>query len=201
MFAELLADSLRADGHEAVLGDPEELDDDGLVALAAAAASTVVVLDLLLGPRRSGMSLITRFVETGARVIVLTAASEPDLHAAAFRAGAAAIVEKLTPLDHFAEVLDAVSNGADLAMDPPTWVSYREVGVGDVDGLEQLTPRERDVLAGLLAGRSAKDIAADLGVAVPTVRTQLSAIYRKLGVGNQRSAILVALRGGWRPTL
>jgi len=63
--------------------------------------------------------------------------------------------------------------------------------------LASLTRREQQVLAGLVAGHSAKDVAIELGIAVPTVRTQIRALYRKLGVHNQRAAILVAVKAGW----
>lgn len=65
--------------------------------------------------------------------------------------------------------------------------------------LERLTRREHDVLAGLVAGQAPKEIAASLGVAVPTVRTQIRQLFAKLGVNSQRAAVAVALRSGFSP--
>ncbi len=55
--------------------------------------------------------------------------------------------------------------------------------------LEPLTPRERDVLQLLAAGRSNPEIAEELVIAVTTVKTHVKNIYGKLGVNNRFQAI------------
>ena len=55
-----------------------------------------------------------------------------------------------------------------------------------------LTGRQRDVLHLLGEGRSTKDIARRLGLAVPTVKTHLAAIYRELGARNRVEAVVKA---------
>lgn len=52
-----------------------------------------------------------------------------------------------------------------------------------------LTDRERDVLVRLRTTMTADEIATDLGIAYPTVKTHIRAIYRKLGVTTRRHAI------------
>jgi DNA-binding NarL/FixJ family response regulator len=61
-----------------------------------------------------------------------------------------------------------------------------------------LTARQADVLHLLAEGRSTKDIARRLGLAVPTVKTHLAAVYRQLGARNRLQAVVKAssLRGG-----
>ena len=179
VFAQLFVEAVRRAGYDGLAGDPAALDDDELVALAAAASPTIVVLDLVLGPGRSGLTLIDRFVAAGCDVVVLTAYDEPAVRERALSAGAGVALDKLLPLERILEAIETIA--------PP----------GEHEPLPLLTPRERQVLAGLVAGRSAKDIASDLGIAVPTVRTQIRSVYRKLGVNNQRAAILVAVRAGW----
>jgi DNA-binding NarL/FixJ family response regulator len=49
----------------------------------------------------------------------------------------------------------------------------------------QLTPRERDLVAEILAGRGNKAIAGRLGVKEQTVRNQLTVLFRKLGVSTR----------------
>jgi len=51
--------------------------------------------------------------------------------------------------------------------------------------LARLSPRERDVIDGLLAGRSAKQVAARLGLSRHTVGDYVKAVYRKLGVDSR----------------
>ncbi|WP_285100768.1 LuxR family transcriptional regulator [Promicromonospora sp. MEB111] len=62
-----------------------------------------------------------------------------------------------------------------------------------------LTRRERAVLVGLAAGDSAVRIAADHGVSVNTVRTQVRKVYRKLNASNRTSALARAGQLGLIP--
>ncbi|MEE2057677.1 helix-turn-helix transcriptional regulator [Rhodococcus artemisiae] len=58
----------------------------------------------------------------------------------------------------------------------------------------RLTPREREVLDGLLSGGSIGTIAKSQFVSLNTVKTQLRSLYRKLGVNSRRDAVAVARR-------
>jgi two-component system nitrate/nitrite response regulator NarL len=60
----------------------------------------------------------------------------------------------------------------------------------------KLTPRERDILKGLLAGYSNKMIANELGTTDMTVKAQLRHLLRKLGVANRTQAALWAREQG-----
>jgi DNA-binding CsgD family transcriptional regulator len=51
--------------------------------------------------------------------------------------------------------------------------------------LRALTPRERELVAEILKGRSNRSIASALGTSVQTVRNQLTMLYRKLGVSSR----------------
>jgi DNA-binding NarL/FixJ family response regulator len=59
-------------------------------------------------------------------------------------------------------------------------------------GHEALTPREREILALVAAGRSTKEIARVLGIGAQTVSNALSVIYAKLGVPNRAAAAVWA---------
>lgn len=61
-------------------------------------------------------------------------------------------------------------------------------------GVAALTPREREILRLLAAGKTAKPIAAELSLSVPTVRTHIQHILRKLGVHSCLEAAVVFLR-------
>ena len=54
--------------------------------------------------------------------------------------------------------------------------------------IEPLTPREREVLQLISAGRSNPEIAAELVIAVTTVKTHVKNIYGKLQVANRFQA-------------
>jgi PAS domain S-box-containing protein len=62
--------------------------------------------------------------------------------------------------------------------------------------VEQLTPRQREVLELLGDGKDAREIAAALGVTVATVRTHIRHILRALGVHTQLAAVVRACTRG-----
>ncbi len=66
-------------------------------------------------------------------------------------------------------------------------------------GLPTLTTREREVLALLQEGRTNRDIARQLFVSVPTVKTHLAHIYAKLGATNRNEALGRAVALGLLP--
>ena len=59
-----------------------------------------------------------------------------------------------------------------------------------------LTQRESEILSLVVTGLSNRGIAAKLMIGEETVKTHLSSIYRKLGVGDRTSAAATALREG-----
>ena len=60
-----------------------------------------------------------------------------------------------------------------------------------------LTPGEHRIMGELAKGHVYKEIAANLGLSVSTVRTHLYNAYRKLGVSDRAQAILLAKENGW----
>jgi len=63
-----------------------------------------------------------------------------------------------------------------------------------------LTPRERDVLHWLAAGKTDRDIAAILGISPMTIHKHLQRIYEKLGVETRTAAVARALKSGLTPS-
>ena len=71
-------------------------------------------------------------------------------------------------------------------------IGQRGVHVAALVGI--LTAREQEVLACLRTTMTAEEIARHLGVAYPTVKTHIGAIYRKLGVSSRREAVASSAR-------
>jgi FixJ family two-component response regulator len=69
------------------------------------------------------------------------------------------------------------------------------------DRLEQLTPREREVLAYVVAGRLNKQIAADLGTVEKTIKVHRGRMMSKLGVRTVADLVRMAERAGIAPVL
>ena len=76
-------------------------------------------------------------------------------------------------------------------------VTFRVVAEGDEGpALFGLSPREIDVLRGLVDGLSYKMVADKLGISFETVRTHVKKVYDKLGVHNCAEAVAKALKSG-----
>ena len=63
----------------------------------------------------------------------------------------------------------------------------------------QLTPRERDVIRGVVAGRTNAEIADELGVGEQAVKNLLSGVYHKYQVRNRLQLAVLVLRDGLLP--
>jgi LuxR family maltose regulon positive regulatory protein len=121
-----------------------------------------------------------------ARAMVRTAAGEAD-GARADAAEARAMLEGAVGARRLQRMLAVVEEGLAAAEEPAA-----------VPGGE-LTDRELAVLRRLTGDGSAREIAADLYVSHNTVKTQMRAIYRKLGVASREDAVARARERGLLP--
>jgi DNA-binding CsgD family transcriptional regulator len=85
-----------------------------------------------------------------------------------------------------------------IAFAPADWPRHGFDAIPDdrADGSAALTPRELEVLALAADGLSGPDLARELFISQATVRTHLTHIYAKLGVGNRAAAVAKAMRLG-----
>lgn len=136
-----------------------------------------VVLDLSM-PGMNGLELqaLLRERGVGCPVIFLTGCGDIPTSVRAMKAGAVDFLTK--PVDGDT-LLEAVHRG--ICLDEAIRRSRIDQHHAQVL-LDTLTPRERQVVPYLLAGRLNKQIAADLAVAEKTVKVHRSRILHKLGV-------------------
>jgi DNA-binding NarL/FixJ family response regulator len=174
---------------------------DGEAALDAAQRTDpdVILLDLVM-PKLDGVGALKRLREreSRARIIVLTSFGDDDKLFAALRAGAAGyLLKDVEPPELVRAIRAAADGNAPLS---PTIVTrvVEEIaqGGGAPAEVDDLTPRERDVLLLIARGRSNKVIALELGVAEKTVKTHVSHILGKLGLTDRTQAALYAVRHG-----
>lgn len=163
-------------------------------AAAEAHALDLVVLDLQL-PDGNGLALVPELTRgPGApRVVVLTSFLEEDQVREAMRRGAAGYLLKHAGPAALLDKIRAALRG-ELPMDAG---AVRALARERHDPLAELTPRERDVLAGIAAGLSNKQIAARLGIREKTVKTHAGHVFAKLGVRDRVQAALLAKDQGW----
>jgi DNA-binding NarL/FixJ family response regulator len=165
-----------------------------------------VLLDINLGDRvGSGIDLVAPLRATGAHVVMLTAETRRTVLAACLEEGADGWLGKDTFPDEVVGTLTDV-----LAGTPLIGCAAREAMIDELrieragmrralSPFERLTMREREVLAGLVEGLSAEEIAEQQFVALTTVRSQIRSVLQKLGVRSQLAAVAQANRVGWRP--
>ena len=180
-----------------VVGEAE----DGERALEAVAAlePDVVLMDLVM-PRLDGIATIERLRTLGspARIIVLTSFLDEDKVLPAVRAGAAGYLLKDVEPAELVRAIRTVDGGEALLHPAVAARVLRELAADDdrARRRDQLTPREREVLALLARGRANKAIAFELGVAEKTVKTHVGNILGKLGLSDRTQAALYAVREG-----
>ena len=160
-------------------GSAEEL-------LSTRIEADVVLLDLEL-PGISGVEAIPRI---NARVLVLTAYATDEQIDAVLRAGAGGYLLKGARVDEIERAIRAVARG-ETYLDPR--VASRVVALSHAP---RLSPREREVLKLVAAGRSNKEIGAELKVTERTVKFHVTAIFNKLGAENRAQAVAIAHERG-----
>ena len=155
----------------------------------------VIVVDLHL-PDGSGLDVIawTRSASQKIGIVVLTMSNMPEHVLASMQSGASAHVDKSAPIG---EIIQAIRESA---IKPLTFTSRKltEAVVAKNRGIG-LTPRELELLEKLPTGDTVQEIAAQLFVTESTVKTHLSAVYKKLGATNRVQAINAARKIGLLP--
>ncbi|MCO6006078.1 response regulator transcription factor [Actinoallomurus purpureus] len=202
LFAEALAARLGAEPDLEVL--PVAGDVRRTAALVATEAPDVVVLDFVLG-EESGLDALDllgrRHPEV--RVVVLSGITDISPMVTALRRGAVAWVPKTESADLVARVIrGAAGRGGWIPPDVLGDVLRRLLASGEGDGgvLTGLTPREREVLQGMVDGLNRARLAERLGLSANTVRTHTQNLLAKLGAHSAVEAITIAMRAGVTPT-
>jgi DNA-binding NarL/FixJ family response regulator len=190
------------DGFEIV---GEAADGEEAVQRAAELEPDVILMDLVM-PTLDGVSAMRELRRRGgraakAKVIVLTSFLDDDRLLPALEAGAAGYLLKNSQPTELARAVRAAQAG-EAIIDPTA--AARLVGVlSDSDRgrrgatpLDQLTDREREVLALIAQGRANKRIALELGISEKTVKNHVGHVLAKLGVTDRTQAAVLAVQEG-----
>jgi DNA-binding NarL/FixJ family response regulator len=165
----------------------------------------VVLMDIRM-PRLDGLEATRRLVAAGApsRVIVLTTFDTDDMVLEALRVGAAGFLLKDTPPDRLVAAVRAAAEGEPTLS--PSVTSQLIAAVSRTsapDGrraatqrVARLTEREREVALAVARGLSNAEVAAELYMSVPTVKTHVSRILTKLDAANRVQAAIVVHDAG-----
>lgn len=156
----------------------------------------VVLMDLKM-PRMNGVeatrALMKRDPEL--RVIALTSFKDEELIQEALDAGAIGYLLKDVDADDLAEAIRAAHRGEPTLAPEAAWVLFQARRRGPELG-DDLTEREREVLALIVKGETNPQIAEQLIISQSTVKTHVSNILSKLGVSTRTEAASLALQKG-----
>lgn len=182
-------------GHQVVgeASDPTEALD-----LLRRVEADLVLLDVHLGGQ-SGLDLLREMRLRGvrARCLMLTMSAQQRHVAEAMRGGAAGYLLKGVGSATLLQAVAQVAAGRTY-IDP----EVAEVAVAGLtaapggEPLDLLSPRERQIVEGVVRGRSSASIAEQLHLSPKTVETYRSRVMAKLGIGDVPALVRWAIRNG-----
>ncbi|WP_344836596.1 response regulator transcription factor [Kribbella ginsengisoli] len=205
-------DPLVRAGLKSMLGGAAELEvvgeaADGRAAIDAvrAAKPDVVLMDITM-PVMDGLTA-TEAIRSGAdapEVVILTTFGSEEHLLHALRAGAAGFLLKDAAPQEIVDAVVKVAGGDPILSGAVTRQLMDYVSGPDeqsrrdeaLEVLARLTDREREVAAAVAQGKSNAEIAADLAMGVPTVKTHLTRVLLKLGLNNRVQVALLAHDAG-----
>lgn len=198
---------LMLDGADGITVVGEAADGATAVRNARALRPDVVLMDIRM-PGMDGIEATRAIVAEGlADVLALTTFDLDDYVRGVLAAGAVGFLLKTVGA---AELVDAVRRVAagDGVLAPEVTrrlladlVAAQAPAPPPAQGVDDLTARERDVLACLGAGMSNAEIGRALDITEATTKTHVTRVLAKLGCTSRLQAALVAVEAGvvWRP--
>jgi DNA-binding NarL/FixJ family response regulator len=166
-------------------------------------APDVVLMDVRM-PDLDGIAATHELTRAapGARVLILTTFEQDDYVFGALRAGASGFLLKRTRPDELIAAVHTIATGDSLLSPSVTrrvidrMAQQPTPALADQAKVDELTPREREVLELLARGLSNHEIAVALVVEESTIRTHVKRILMKLGVRDRVQAVIFAYETG-----
>lgn len=203
-------------GFAMVIGSQDDMEivwqaDDGAAAVQLAASDPVdvILMDIRM-PVLDGIQATTQIVEgraDGIRVLVLTTFDADEYVTRAIAAGASGFLLKdVAPEELLAAIRDVAAGDSALSARSAArllaavrpMLGEREADLVEVadDLVEQLTQREEEVLRFITLGLSNPEIAEELFISMPTVKSHVSSLLSKTGVRDRVHLVLFAFSTG-----
>ena len=167
----------------------------------------VVLMDIRM-PEMDGIEATRRIADASAdsdepvRVLMLTTFELDEYVYDALRAGASGFLLKDVPADQLVDGIRLVASGEALLAPSVTrrliteFARVAPAGRETPEGIDELTPRELEVLKLIARGLSNAEIAAELIVSNTTVKTHVARILLKLGLRDRVQAVVRAYEIG-----
>jgi DNA-binding NarL/FixJ family response regulator len=165
-------------------------DVDAAIEMIRERVPDVVLVDVHM-PAGGGARVINEVGRThpDVKFLALSVSDAPEDVIATIRAGARGYVTKTIASDELIDAIARVRDG-DAVFSPRlagfVLDAFADVSPAAVDPeLDQLTPREREVLRLIARGYAYKEVARDLGISAKTVETHVSSVLRKLQLSSR----------------
>ncbi|WP_457675178.1 response regulator [Thiolapillus sp.] len=158
----------------------------------------VVLLDMRM-PQMSGLEVLKTLRDRGMQmpIVILTTSRVENDVIASLQCGAQGYLLKDMEPDELIRSLNDIVAGQTVVASELTMVLAQAVRGGEQDkagsAMDQLTPREKEILCLLAEGQSNKVIARNLGISDGTVKLHVKAILRKLDVHSRVEAAVIAV--------
>jgi len=173
------------------------------VELAASLQPDVIVMDVRM-PVMDGIEATRRITSDlpGCQVLMLTTFDLDEYVFEALRAGASGFALKSRPPEELLSGIRTVADGEALLAPTVTrrlishFTERTRATARTPWCLEELTDREREVLALVARGLSNAELAAALHVTLPTAKTHVSRILTKLGARDRTQLVILAYESG-----
>ncbi|MBS1880242.1 MAG: response regulator transcription factor [Actinobacteria bacterium] len=170
---------------------------------APSARPDVVLMDVRM-PDLDGIAATAELLAAvpEAKVVILTTFEEDDYIDGALRAGASGFLLKRTPPEELIAAVHRAADGEALLSPSVTrrvidrMVAQPRLARGADPRLEDLTPREREVLELIARGLSNREIAAELVIEESTVKTHVKRVLTKLDARDRVHAVIFAYETG-----
>ena len=171
--------------------------------LARQLAPDVIIMDVSM-PGMDGIEATRRIKETLPKIniIILTIYDDEQHVREVLEAGASGYLLKTVFGEEVVKVVRSVAAGnmvlsPDVGQQLIKGAAFQRVRSGRIERGSKLSPRELQVLKLTSLGLSNKEIAAQLGLNLRTVKGHFSDIFAKLGVNSRTEAVMVGLREGF----
>lgn len=163
------------------------------IKLAADLLPDVILLDLLM-PEMDGITAVREIksITPATQIIVLTSYYEDDQIFGVIKSGALSYLLKDTTPHELVGAVRAAARGESILHPMVAARVLREMK--QQSPLNELTPRELEVLMRIARGRSNHEIALDLCIGEQTVKTHVSNILSKLHLADRTQAAIYALQ-------
>lgn len=196
LFREGVANTLHADPDIALVGEGTTADD--AVRLAGDLLPDLILLDITIpgGGHRAAQLIAAAYPVI--KIVMLTASEDEDDILAALKAGARGYILKGVSARELIRIIHAVAAGEGYV--PPSLAASllaemtgsAPAGPSATNPLDELSERERQILEGVAAGLSNKEIGHQLSLTEKTVKHYMTNILQKLQVRNRVEAALLA---------